>query len=270
MKVAAENAIHKLKTIQALPVSIAILDGNGRIIGVNATWEQFGRRNGLHLPRAAVGLNYLDYCKSPSSSQLLKDLRALLAGRLDLLTLIYPCHSPTKKRWFVLSGMPLSLGEPSGVALLHTDLTELLPPSAISTVELSRRARHEIRLPVNVDMIGASVEHAISEGLASQLTKMLTAHGAKSPRRESAVQGDHVAPTVKSLSRRQLQVLRLLGEGKTNKQISRTLGRSPNTIKLHVSAILRYLKLKNRTQAAVLASEFFASRSLGSDRQAQT
>jgi len=46
----------------------------------------------------------------------------------------------------------------------------------------------------------------------------------------------------------------LLGEGKTNKQIAEALFRSPNTVKLHVSAILRQLNLKSRTQAALLAS----------------
>jgi predicted transcriptional regulator len=48
-----------------------------------------------------------------------------------------------------------------------------------------------------------------------------------------------------------------LGEGKTNKQIAEALFRSPNTIKLHVSAILRQLKLKSRTQANLLASRLF-------------
>ena len=41
------------------------------------------------------------------------------------------------------------------------------------------------------------------------------------------------------LSKRQMQVLGLLREGKTNEEIAKTLCRSPNTIKVHVSAILR-------------------------------
>ena len=56
------------------------------------------------------------------------------------------------------------------------------------------------------------------------------------------------------LSKRQMQVLKLVGEGKTNKEIADLLSRSPNTIKLHVSAILRRLELKSRTQAALLSS----------------
>ena len=49
----------------------------------------------------------------------------------------------------------------------------------------------------------------------------------------------------------------LLGEGKTNREIAKALFRSPHTIKLHVSAILQQLKLKSRTQAALLASKIY-------------
>jgi len=251
--------LQKLGAIEALPVSIAVLDSRGTIVGVNGRWEHFGRRNGLRLPRAGVGLNYLDYCNAPGTSRLLKDLRALLRGRLDLLTLIYPCHSPTKKRWFVLSGVPLSLGTPSGVALVHTDLTGILPDATISGERSAKRPRDEI-VRLDLDMIGASVERAISEGLTSQLTSMLTDRGTVAPSQTAKGNAGHVVGR-SGLSRRQLEVLRLLGEGKTNKEIARSLGRSPNTIKLHVSAILRHLRFKNRTEAAVLASELFAAES---------
>jgi DNA-binding CsgD family transcriptional regulator len=258
MAVSPDKILQKLRAIQALPVSIAVLDSSGTILGVNRRWEQFGRCNGLRLPRAGVGLNYLDYCNALRSSRTLRDLKALLGGRLDLLTLIYPCHSPTKKRWFVLSGIPLSLGTPSGVALVHTDLTEVLPDAVTSGRTSSKRPGDEIVRPIELDMIGASVERAISEGLTSQLTHMLADGGTIAPSQTAQCATGHIVGH-SNLSRRELEVLRLVGEGKTNKEIARTLGRSPNTIKLHVSAILRQLRFKNRTEAAVLASELFTA-----------
>lgn len=57
------------------------------------------------------------------------------------------------------------------------------------------------------------------------------------------------------LSKRQAEILGLLADGKTNDQIASALSRSPHTIKLHVSAILRHLNVKSRTQAALLASK---------------
>jgi DNA-binding CsgD family transcriptional regulator len=260
MTVSPGKMLQKLSAIQALPVSIAVLDSRGTIVGVNGRWEQFGRRNGLRLPRAGVGLNYLDYCNAPGSSRMLRELRALLRGRLDLLTLIYPCHSPTRKRWFVLSGVPLSLGKPSGVALVHADLTGILPDAVTSGERSSMRSRDKIVRRIDLDVIGASVERAISEGLTSQLTNMLADRGTIAPSQTAKGDTGHIVGH-SGLSRRQLEVLRLLGEGKTNKEIARTLGRSPNTIKLHVSAILRQLRFKNRTEAAVLASELFAAES---------
>jgi DNA-binding CsgD family transcriptional regulator len=68
---------------------------------------------------------------------------------------------------------------------------------------------------------------------------------------------EHHRRVKNTLSKRHMEVLRLLGEGKTNKDIAKVLCRSPNTIKLHVSAILRLLKLKSRTQAALFASSVY-------------
>jgi DNA-binding NarL/FixJ family response regulator len=57
------------------------------------------------------------------------------------------------------------------------------------------------------------------------------------------------------LSRSQLRVLGLLARAKTNAEIAKILFRSQHTIKFHVSAILKQLNYKNRTQAALLASK---------------
>ena len=56
-----------------------------------------------------------------------------------------------------------------------------------------------------------------------------------------------------ALTSRQREVLKRLGQGKSNKQIARELNLSENTVKIHVSAVLRALGVDNRTQAAVLA-----------------
>lgn len=53
------------------------------------------------------------------------------------------------------------------------------------------------------------------------------------------------------LSDRQLDVLRLLIEGKPNKDICRRLNLSESTVKTHLSAIFRKLRVNSRTQAVV-------------------
>ncbi len=57
-----------------------------------------------------------------------------------------------------------------------------------------------------------------------------------------------------NLTKRQLEVLKLLVDGKANKIIAQELGISDGTIKLHISGILNTLNAKNRTQAVIIAN----------------
>src|SRR5262249_17950441 len=57
------------------------------------------------------------------------------------------------------------------------------------------------------------------------------------------------------LSPRELEVLRLLGDARSNKAIGIRLGISERTARTHVSNILRRLGLSSRTEAAVWAVE---------------
>ncbi|MDX1804912.1 MAG: LuxR C-terminal-related transcriptional regulator [Alcanivorax sp.] len=58
-------------------------------------------------------------------------------------------------------------------------------------------------------------------------------------------------PEDNSLSQRQLEVLELVSKGCSNSDIARMLYLSPNTVKTHLSNILRILDLSNRTEASV-------------------
>jgi DNA-binding NarL/FixJ family response regulator len=62
-------------------------------------------------------------------------------------------------------------------------------------------------------------------------------------------------PLSEVLTRRELEILRLVAKGRTNREISGTLIVSPATIKVHVEHILAKLGVSDRTQAAVRASE---------------
>ena len=56
------------------------------------------------------------------------------------------------------------------------------------------------------------------------------------------------------LSPRQVDVLRLLVEGKSNKLIARDLTMSESTVKTHLEALFRRLSVNSRTQAVVAAA----------------
>jgi len=126
----------------------------------------------------------------------------------------------------------------------------MLPPQIDKRLTQAENSdRSQLPPKADVAAISGAVEQSVSETLACQLSKMFEG-------RDKSV-GQAAEQPIR-LSERQIQVLRLLGEGKTNREIAQALFRSPNTIKLHVSAILKELRLKSRTQAALLASQLQA------------
>jgi DNA-binding CsgD family transcriptional regulator len=252
-----KSKVATFEGLKSLPASVAILDASGIIVSVNDAWKQFGRLNGLRVPRSAVGANYLQYCGSgePRSRRFTDELKALLAGQLDLLTFIYPCHSPTQVRWFSLVGLPLSLNRPAGVAILHVDLTEMLPLPIDVRRPRAKEEKGKTRPGTNLDTISGALERSVLETLSSQLNTMLAGPAARGKDAAQAEADPLNLVRAARLSKRQMQVLHLLGEGKTNKEMAKALLLSPNTIKLHVSAILQRLKLGSRTQAALLSSK---------------
>jgi DNA-binding NarL/FixJ family response regulator len=62
-------------------------------------------------------------------------------------------------------------------------------------------------------------------------------------------------PPMAPLTAREVDVLRVLVEGRTNRAISVELGLSPATVKVHVGHIVAKLGARDRTQAAVRATE---------------
>ena len=58
----------------------------------------------------------------------------------------------------------------------------------------------------------------------------------------------------RELTDRQRQILKLVAQGKSNKEIARSLDILEGTVKAHLRFLMKHLSAKNRTQLAVLAS----------------
>jgi len=60
---------------------------------------------------------------------------------------------------------------------------------------------------------------------------------------------EHFVP----LSAREMEILQFVTRGKSNKEIAQLLGISHQTVKNHMTSILKKLDVRDRTQAAVYA-----------------
>ena len=90
----------------------------------------------------------------------------------------------------------------------------------------------------------AAGDSLISPQIAAKVLQLLRAQKPDTASRE-AIRGE--------LSEREVEVLKLIANGKDNAEIARELFISPKTVKNHISNILMKLQIENRIQAAVYA-----------------
>jgi DNA-binding NarL/FixJ family response regulator len=75
------------------------------------------------------------------------------------------------------------------------------------------------------------------------------------PEKQPAANRPSVSPADLGLTDRQVDVLSLMMQGKSNKAICRILNLAEPTVKNHVTAILKALKVSNRTEAVIAVGE---------------
>jgi DNA-binding NarL/FixJ family response regulator len=106
------------------------------------------------------------------------------------------------------------------------------------------------------DAAAAELVHSVRAAAIGQSTisPRIAAHLVKRLRETNPVQRPVVAVDESGdLTTREVEILRLVAEGKENSQIAGELYISPKTVKNHVANILGKLAIENRVQAAVFA-----------------
>lgn len=148
--------------LSSLQSHIAVLDREGRIIAVNDAWTGFARGQGgaQYLHRTGVGANYLEVCREASGRDdheahlALDGIQSVLDGKIPHFLMEYPCHSPTERRWFLMSVTPL-LCESGGAVISHANIT-------------SRRAAEE-KLAEQAALLNQTLEAIISCDLEGRI-----------------------------------------------------------------------------------------------------
>lgn len=120
---------HTQAVLDSLTSHIAVLDHTGTIVAVNRAWREFAAANPPVTGGVEEGVNYLAVCdramgsNAEEAAPFAAGIRAVLAGREQVFTLEYPCHSPTERRWFSGRVTRLRGVEPPHVVVIHENIT---------------------------------------------------------------------------------------------------------------------------------------------------
>jgi len=127
---AVEAGMHTLEDVlDALPTSLLILDGDGRIMSGNARWHVLARSNGMSMPDAGIGANYLGVCERSAAqgdqdaAKVAEGLRSVLQRRALAYETEYMLVGESGvERWYFLSINAL-VAHP-GAVIQHYDITD--------------------------------------------------------------------------------------------------------------------------------------------------
>jgi two-component system nitrate/nitrite response regulator NarL len=107
---------------------------------------------------------------------------------------------------------------------------------------------HEDLVPALQDALRGN--NVVAKELIGSLTRLVQGHGVA-----KAAPAKDSTNLLSELTPRELEILKHLAEGQSNKAIGRDLDITDGTVKLHVKSILRKLGVRSRVEAAVLAVE---------------
>ncbi|UMZ74358.1 PAS domain S-box protein [Natranaerofaba carboxydovora] len=119
--------------IDAFEENICLLNEDGYIEQVNNSWLDFARANNANIDRVKQGVNYIEICNSAAyddkqyAFKFNEGLLQVIEGRMDNFEMEYPCHSPTKERWFNARVTPyykVNNKSKNKVIVTHQEITE--------------------------------------------------------------------------------------------------------------------------------------------------
>jgi two-component system response regulator DegU len=126
------------------------------------------------------------------------------------------------------------------------ELFEVIKTAAVACLNRNTAAEEL----ANTIRLASKGEYPINESL---MTRPKVARRVLKQFEDMSTMDKAIETVIAPLTRRETQILNYVAEGNTNKQIADILGISEQTIKSHVSAILRKLNANDRAHAVALA-----------------
>ncbi|WP_018609030.1 GGDEF domain-containing protein [Uliginosibacterium gangwonense] len=122
--------LHFFKAIlDAIEDQVAVIDSNGILLYVNASWVQFGKANDMSIDINWIGQNYLNSCNTAKqdciNQRVAKVINRVCKARPGTtISLEYPCHRSPKKRWYCVKATRTSTQEGDFVVIVHSEITQ--------------------------------------------------------------------------------------------------------------------------------------------------
>jgi NarL family two-component system response regulator LiaR len=144
-------------------------------------------------------------------------------------------------------------GDLDGVAAIGAIRRE--HPSVQILALTSYQEQERVQAALRAGAIGYVLKNASIEALAEAIRQAHAGKPTLSPEVTQALidAATHDRRAEFALTERETQVLRLLVDGMTNRQIASTLALSQSTIKFYVSSVLAKLRASSRTEAVSIA-----------------
>jgi DNA-binding NarL/FixJ family response regulator len=152
------------------------------------------------------------------------------------------------------------------IALIDLNMPGMTGFAALEALKAAAPDLHVVIVSASEDP--RDIRGALSAGASGYITKSSSSAAMVAGIRAALAGDTFVSPqmplpepaapandVMAALTPRQRDVLAMLRQGKSNKEIARDLKLAEITVKLHVTAILRALGVENRTQAAILAGK---------------
>ena len=265
--------------IDSMSAHVAILDGQGRIIETNRSWQEYGRQNGMPDSFDSIGVNYLAICQRASLHQdddadrVAQGIEKVLAGELDEFLTQYPCHSPEQKRWYAVRVVPYRDENVHRVIVTHENITPIMEVQEalqVKEAELRRerekleetnialrvllRQREEDRTRIE-ETIYANVDRLVLPYVEKLLQGNLTEKQRTLLEIVEANLKDIISPFLHSLAAlnlsltpQEIEVANLVRSGKSTKEIADVLHLSTSGVDFHRKRLRQKLELTHTTK----------------------